>query len=343
MTPTDTAELWSLVEGEGPLFATALHDGHDLRPEVAQRMALPEEVRLREEDPFTGAWAVVAGTRMLPRWSRFEVDLNRPRDRAVYLRPEDAWGLRVWEEPPPDDLVARSLSQYDAFYAEAERVLRSMAAREGRFVVFDLHSYNHRRAGPGARFDAQSKHPDVNLGTASMHRARWAPVVDRFVAELSACEDLGRRLDVRENIKFMGGNFSRWVHETFPEQGCSLAIELKKFFMDEWSGQLYTDQHRGILDALRRAADGVREELGRLELPPLQPARPTDPAAVDYGDLVHGLWRCQSCGYEVLPRELAGMAALPPFECPDCDERLSYGRCATTSGRAGAPGDSSAG
>ena len=28
--------------------------------------------------------------------SRFEADLNRPRDRAVYLTPADAWGHQVW-------------------------------------------------------------------------------------------------------------------------------------------------------------------------------------------------------------------------------------------------------
>jgi len=325
MAPSKTTGLWTLEEGGGPLFATALHDGHDVRPEVAERLALAEEVRLREEDPFTSAWTAIAGTCLIPRRSRFEVDLNRPRDKAVYVRPEDSWGLQVWKEEPPPDLVARSLEEHDAFYAEAKRVLTRIAAREGRFVVFDLHSYNHRRAGPGAMFDAQSKHPDVNLGTASMHRARWAPVVDRAIAELRSCEHLGRQLDVRENIKFMGGNFSRWVHATFPEQGCSLAIELKKFFMDEWSGQLYADLHRGILQVLHQVAAGVLEELARLEpVTARADEAPRDPAAVDYGSLTRGLWRCDGCGYEVLPRELLALAALPPFECPDCNEGLAY-------------------
>jgi len=328
MTNPKRTDLWTLVEGGGPLFATALHDGHELRAEVAERAALPENVRLREEDPFTGAWAAIAATRLVPRRSRFEVDLNRPRQKAVYIEPADAWGLQVWKAPPPADLVERSLAEYDAFYAEARRVLTEIEAREGRFVVFDLHSYNHRRAGPGARFDAQSGHPDINLGTGTMHRARWAPVVDRVVRELSECEYLGRRLDVRENIKFMGGNFSRWVHETFPETGCSLAIEFKKFFMDEWTGQLYEDQHRGILEVLGQVAAGVVEELAALG-----PVAATDPAAsstaagpgaVDYGDFGRGIWRCDSCGYERTPRELVELAAVPPFVCPDCDVELSY-------------------
>ncbi len=319
-------QLWTLVEGPGPLFATALHDGHDLRAEVAERMALPEASRLREEDPFTGAWADIAATRLIPARSRFEVDLNRPRGKAVYVEPADAWGLKVWKEPPPADLVERSLAEYDAFYAEAKRVLAEIAAREGRFVVFDLHTYNHRRAGPGGRFDAQSGHPDVNLGTGTMHRARWAPVVDRVVRELSECEYLGRRLDVRENIKFRGGNFSRWVHETFPEVGCSLAIEFKKFFMDEWSGQLFEDQHQGIRELLAQVAAGVLEELEALG--PAEADAAALPAAsrgeVEYGHLVKGIWRCDSCGYERTPRELMELGAVSPFTCPDCDLGLVY-------------------
>ena len=38
-----------------------------------------------QEDPFTGIWTTVAPTRLIGLHSRFEVDFNRPRDKAVYL------------------------------------------------------------------------------------------------------------------------------------------------------------------------------------------------------------------------------------------------------------------
>jgi hypothetical protein len=41
--------LWSVHSGEGPLFATALHAGHQIRNELAGIMALEESLRLREE------------------------------------------------------------------------------------------------------------------------------------------------------------------------------------------------------------------------------------------------------------------------------------------------------
>ena len=158
-------------EGDGPLVAAAVHDGHALRDEVAAIMALSDLGRLREEDPFTGGWTAIAPTRIIGRRSRFEVDLNRPRAKAFYRRPEDAWGLDLWTTEPADDLVDRSLAQYDAFYARAMALLAEIEARHGRFVVFDLHTYNHRRDGADG--------PVAD-------RARWAPVIDRVIADLGA-------------------------------------------------------------------------------------------------------------------------------------------------------------
>ena len=46
----------------------------------------------------------------------------------------------------------------------------------------------------------------------------------------------GRPLDVRENVRFKGRQLAAFVHERFPTTGCALAIEVKKTFMDEWTG-----------------------------------------------------------------------------------------------------------
>jgi hypothetical protein len=80
----------------GPVLATAIHAGHDLRDEIAARTALDDAARLREEDPFTDLLIPEVCTSVVVRRSRFELDLNRPRERAVYRRPEDAWGLELW-------------------------------------------------------------------------------------------------------------------------------------------------------------------------------------------------------------------------------------------------------
>ena len=53
-TDMEAAEPWTIRPGPGRVVATAIHDGHDLRPEVAEAVALGDAERLREEDPFTG-------------------------------------------------------------------------------------------------------------------------------------------------------------------------------------------------------------------------------------------------------------------------------------------------
>ena len=259
-------QMWRIQEGDGPLIATAIHDGHRIREEALELIALEEPNRLREEDPYTGGWTEVAPTRVIGLHSRFEVDLNRPREKAIYILPEDAWGLHVWKSRPPEAIVAASLAQYDAFYADVRKLLSTLETRFGKFVVFDLHTYNHRREGPdGPPADPQGN-PEVNLGTGTMDRDLWGPLVDRFVEDLRSFDFLGRHLDVRENVKFKGGNFPRWIHQNFPGTGCALAIEFKKFFMDEWTGKLDERECRAIRRALESTVPGVLEELERMGL-----------------------------------------------------------------------------
>jgi N-formylglutamate amidohydrolase len=258
-----TDQVWNLVEGDGPIVATAIHDGHALREEVAALTALSSSDRLREEDPYTGEWTKVASTRLVATRSRFEVDLNRPREQAVYARPADAWGLDLWKKPPSQAVLQRSLEEYDAFYAELSRVLTGLIQRFGGVVVLDLHSYNHRREGPGGPEADPSQNPEVNVGTGTLDRQRWAPVVDRCMTDLRTHAFLGRSLDVRENVKFRGGNMSRFINQGFDGKACSIALEFKKFFMDEWSGEIHEKSYNQIAPALQSAASGLRSELLR--------------------------------------------------------------------------------
>jgi len=131
-------------------------------------------------------------------------------------------------------------------------------------VILDLHSYNHRRDGPDKPAADPEGNPEVNIGTGTMDRERWGPLVDHFMEDLRSFDFLGRHLDVRENVKFVGRGFPLWTHSTFPESGCTLAIEFKKFFMDEWNGEVDKVQHEAIYNALESTLAGINEELNRL-------------------------------------------------------------------------------
>jgi N-formylglutamate amidohydrolase len=240
-------EAWSYGESALPLVVTAIHAGHDLRPELADRIALDPQLRRREEDPFTDRITAAGGRPIVVHRSRFEVDLNRPRHGCVYREPGEAWGLEVWREPLTDEQVERSCRLHDAFYALLQGFLDDLAAL-GRFVVLDIHSYNHRRDGAEQPPAPPAENPEVNVGTGSLDRDRWGTVVDRFMSDLGEQVVAGHALDVRENVRFEGGYLSQWVNERYDGRGCALAVELKKVFMDEWTG-VPDDQHLDELTA----------------------------------------------------------------------------------------------
>ena len=259
------SQLMLLTEGNQPIVTVALHDGHYVRPEVERLLAINSSDRKREEDPFTAAWTDIAETRLIVLRSRFELDLNRPRHRAIYLQPKDSWGLQVWKEPPPEDLIRRTLAEYDAFYETVGRICRQLEQRYGRFVIYDLHTYNHYRQGIHASPAEVLHNPEINLGTRSLNREYWQPVVERFIYDMRQFNFLGRQLDVRENVKFQGGHFSQWVHTHFPRSACVLAIEVKKFFMNEWTHQPDNTKMSAVHEALRATVSGVLEELQHLD------------------------------------------------------------------------------
>jgi hypothetical protein len=158
-------------------------------------------------------------------------------------------------------MVTASLAQYDAFYAAAGETFAHMRNLWGRFVVLDLHSYNHRRDGPTAPPADSATHPEVNIGTSNMDRRRWAPVVDRAIAHLRTVDFMGRRLDVRENVKFRGGHFPHWIHDMFPAHACAIAIEFRKSFMDEWTGTPDTRHVQAIRHVLARLVPELKQAL----------------------------------------------------------------------------------
>lgn len=229
---------WYHRRGPGPVVATAIHDGHYVNTRALAEMALDEAGRLREEDPFTGDALKDLPTYTIACRSRFEIDLNRARETAIYRKPEQSWGLRVWRTEPSDAVCREALAYHDAYYAHIASVLDNVASQHDKFVLLDVHSYNHRRAGAGAEPTPQEDAPDINIGTISMPRAEWGFLLDPLIDAMRNYDFAGRTLDVRENVAFQGkGEQTRFIHERYPGRACAIALEFKKIYMDEWTGE----------------------------------------------------------------------------------------------------------
>ena len=151
----------------------------------------------------------------------------------------------------------RSLEVYDAFYADLAERLDAVAAR-GPFVVYNVHSYNHRRAGADQPADPEDENPEVNLGTGSVDRERFGAVIDAFRTSLSE-----QGFDVRENVKFKGQALAWWVHERYAGTGVVLALEFKKTFMDEWTGVPDPDRLDVLAQALATTTEPVLAAMPR--------------------------------------------------------------------------------
>lgn len=264
LTPTAREDDWDILLGDGPVVATAIHDGHAIRPSLRPLLALGPDERLREEDPLTGLFTDVGDVRIRVPTSRFEVDLNRPRDGAVYARPEDCWGLQLWSSPLPEREIERSLQRWDRFYGMVTDLLDRLLERWDAVLLIDLHSYNHRRDGADGEPAPQAGNPDIELGLTTADPARWRAVTERFSEALRATPVQGRRPDVRANVRFpTGGHFPEWVYARWGSRVCTISPEYKKIFMDEWTGTADIAALRDLQRGLRSAVDAVRPEFRR--------------------------------------------------------------------------------
>lgn len=254
---------YTFIKGNSPLVATAIHDGHQTRDSLLTLFNLNDAERLREEDPFTAAWVKFCDNRIIVHHSRFEADVNRPREKAVYVKPEDAWGLKVWNQTLSEEMLLGSLSLYDRFYDQAKQYFDSLFTLHENLVVYDIHSYNHRREGADKEANAE-QNPEINVGTQNMNKEKWQPVVDALLKSLSSFDYDGRSLDVRENIKFKGGYFGQWLYQQYGDKIAPISIEFKKFFMDEWTGEPFKKDVALISELIESSKMPVLDRLEEL-------------------------------------------------------------------------------
>lgn len=253
---------WEIRRGTGPVLATAVHAGHELRPSIRGRSALSTAERLLEEDPLTDVLAGVGDQVFVTRTSRFEVDLNRPTEEAVYQQPSDAWGLDLWTSPLPDDEVAASLRTHAEFYSTMGDWIEELVAEHGRILLLDIHTFNHQRDVTGAEADEQRSLPDIDLGLTTVDRDRFGDVVDALWKGLSDTEIDGAPIDVRDNVRFPdGGNWPEWVAATYGDVVCTITLEYKKMFMDERTGAADITTLQRLRTGLDRAVEMARPAL----------------------------------------------------------------------------------
>jgi len=249
---------WELRLGCGPIVATAIHAGHAMRDSLEKWMSVDGAARRRDEDPLTDLWTSSADHALNVLRSRFEVDLNRSRRRALATDPADTWGISFWNQRPPRDEIEHSLRAHDAFYNLTQQWFDRLLERWGEILVLDVHSYNHRREGPEVPEAPAEANPELDLGVTTLDPRAWSDLVERFSEALRRPAD-GRCFDVRHNVRYPdGGYFPEWLYAIYRNRVCTITIEVKKFYMDEWSGAADLAEVEAVRSAIARAIAEVR-------------------------------------------------------------------------------------
>ena len=168
--------MYNLYRGSAPLLLSLPHDGSTLPNDIAQRMTAPAR-----EVPDTD-WHVsrlyafareLGASVIVPAYSRYVIDLNRPPDNASLYPGQNTTGLcpivqfsnepvyRPGEEPSQAEILARIERYWRPYHEALQSELARIKAKHGRVVLWEGHSI---RSLVPFLFDGRL--PDFNLGTA---------------------------------------------------------------------------------------------------------------------------------------------------------------------------------
>jgi len=231
----------------------AMHAGSAIRKSLQKALQVKEADRYREEDPKTDNFLKNFPIQIIARDSRFEYDLNRERYRAIYTTPETTWGLKIWQRPLTEKEKSITLAKYDEFHKLVDILVEYLVLKNDFGTVFDLHSYNYQREERLPWYEDEK--PDINIGTKSVNRQLFGDQVEEFISRLREITIQGRNISVAENEIFSGGHVARRLCKKYYNSLIVYAIEFKKIFMNEWTGEIYQPVLDELVDKFNRVVE----------------------------------------------------------------------------------------
>jgi len=231
-------DVCSLHRGTIPLLVSLPHDGTALPEGLAQRMA-PEARAVPDTDWFVSRlydFARALGASMLvPNYSRYVVDLNRPPDDVSLYPGQNTTGLcpsrrfdggpvyLPGEEPDAEEIGGRVRRYWQPYHQALADELARIKEGHGRAVLWEGHSIRSERP-----FLFEGRLPDLNLGTADGTTCRAG--TQARLTQVLAGQESYRWV---ANGRFKGGHITR--HYGRPAQGVeAVQLELAQdTYMDE--------------------------------------------------------------------------------------------------------------
>ncbi|MEM9680986.1 MAG: N-formylglutamate amidohydrolase [Bacteroidota bacterium] len=230
----------------------AVHDGHQFRKALWDNCLHSAYDRWYEEDPETKNMVISHPILIAGMDSRFEYDLNRFPEEAVF---ETAWGKQLWRSPLSDHEKQKSLDKHANFYKVVHALIQKIEDIHNICIVYDMHSYNWQR------WDRQV--PTWNLGTKNIDNDRFGDLVESWRQHLEQLQlPNGIKQTAAINNTFFGnGYFLRYITNTF-NNTLVLATEIAKVYCEEYDQVIYPEVVTAVERELRtRIPDHANEFL----------------------------------------------------------------------------------
>jgi len=223
-----------------PYACAAIHDGHQFRKELWDNCIHTEYERWYEEDPETKNMIKTQPIVIAGRDSRFEYDLNRAPEDAVF---ETAWGKQLWHEPLSETMIAKSLQKHANFYNVVHALITALESKFGFCTVYDMHSYNWKR------WDREV--PTWNLGTSNLDNNRFGSVIEDWRESLSGIVfPNGIKSTSKINDTFQGnGYFLKYITNNF-KNTLVLATEIAKIYCNEYEQIIFPEVVKTVEEEL---------------------------------------------------------------------------------------------
>ncbi len=252
----NTTDVFTLHRGSAPLLVSLPHDGSLIPAELAARMT-PEARSAPDTDWHVSrlyAFARDLGASVIvPKFSRYVVDLNRPPDDVSLYPGQNTTGLcpivrfsgepvyLPGQQPSPDEIAARVETYWQPYHAALAAEIERLRAAHGRVVLWEGHSI--RSVLP---FLFEGRLPDFNLGTVAGESC--SPALQQGLERIMAAQD---RYTHVANGRFKGGYITR--RHGRPQEGVdAVQMELAQInYMDEASFEYLPERAEPVQEILR--------------------------------------------------------------------------------------------
>ena len=223
------SDVYSLHLGTQPLLVSVPHVGRELPPDQQHRYvesAFQFEDADWHLDELYGFVKALGASLIVPRYSRFLIDLNRPPENAPMYPGVNNTELcptrfftgdalyRAGMAPDASEIARRMRAYWQPYHDALRAELRRIHTAHGHAVLFDGHSIKSELP-----WLFEGKLPDLNLGTAS--GTSCAPTLR---AALNRVLDAQAHFTHVTDGRFKGGHITR--HYGQPDKGIH-AVQLE--------------------------------------------------------------------------------------------------------------------